>query len=167
MLFRSGIAPASIKTNAMLVDIYPTVLQALGVSTTDEDVALPGRSLLDSIVHPDPDRVAFSEYHAVGSASGAFMVADARYKYHHYVGYEPELFDLDEDPEETRDLARSPAHRDVMAAMAAKLRAIVDPEKIDRLAKDDQNRLVDAHGGREKVLAMVRGGATRVPGARG
>ena len=74
----SGIAPASIKTNAMLVDIYPTVLQALGVSTTDEDAALPGRSLLESIVHPEPDRVAFSEYHAVGSASGAFMVADAR-----------------------------------------------------------------------------------------
>ena len=37
--------------------------------------------------------------------SAAFMLRRGRYKYHYYVGFEPELFDLELDPEETTDLA--------------------------------------------------------------
>jgi len=61
---------------------------------------LPGKSLLRLAAEPEQERTAFGDYHAVGSSSGAFMLADGRYKYHHYVGYPPELSDLVDDPQE-------------------------------------------------------------------
>jgi choline-sulfatase len=73
------------------------------------------------------------------------------------------LFDLADDPEETHDLAASPAHRAVREGLERRLRERLDPEAVDRLAKDDQNRLVAAHGGRETVLDRPRFGATPVP----
>ena len=109
--------------------------------------------------------MAFSEYHAVGSPSAAFMLAQGRYKYHHYVGYEPELFDLDDDPQETTSLHASPAHREVLVQLERDLRAFVDPVAVDRMAKDDQNALVQHHGGREMALGLGKRGATPVPEA--
>ena len=158
-----GVPQRTCEVNVGLVDVFPTVLDALGVAPDPGDAALPGRSLLRTLETPEPDRLAFSEYHAIGSPSAAFMVADARYKYHHYVGYEPELFDLLDDPQETRSLHASPAHRAVRERLERRLRERLDPDAVDRLAKDDQNRVVDAAGGRDAVLAMDRFGATPVP----
>ena len=47
----------------------------------------------------------------------AFMVRTDRWKYIHYEGFRPQLFDLDEDPNELNDLGESPNH----AATRAKL----------------------------------------------
>jgi len=141
-------------------------LAACGVPLPAADADLPGTSLLDLAARPDHERVAFSEYHAVGSPTGAFMLAWGRWKYHYYVDYEPELFDLESDPEETTSLHASPAHQGILAEMAARLRAIVDPERADRNAKDDQNALVATVGGREAALNIGKTGATPVPGSR-
>ena len=165
LLAGPGIAQRRCSTPCTLVDIFPTVCAALGVAAAPEDAGLPGRSLLPWTLQDDPARVAFSEYHAVGSPSGAFMVTQGRYKYHHYVGYPPELFDLDDDPEETHDLHASKAHRDTCSHLDALLRRIVDPDAADRLAKDDQNALVARHGGRAVALTLGKGGATPVPKA--
>jgi choline-sulfatase len=158
-----GIPQRHCDTNVNLVDLFPTVIDALGVAPDPADADLPGRSLLHTLESPEPGRLAFSEYHAIGSPSAAFLVADERYTYHHYVGYAPELFDLDEDPEQMHDLAASAAHRPVRDRLEAALRARLDPDAIDRRAKDDQNRVVDAAGGRAAVMAMERFGATPVP----
>lgn len=158
-----GIARRRSDTNVTLVDIYPTVLDALGVAARPEDADLPGASLLGLPAGADIDRVAFSEYHAVGSPSGAFMLAQGRFKYHHYVGYEPELFDLHDDPEETTDLAARPSYRHIVAQFDRLLRGRIDPEAIDRLAKNDQNALVERFGGRDAALGIGKIGATPVP----
>ena len=49
-----------------------------------------------------------SEYHATGSLAGAFMLRFGKWKYCHYVGAPPQLFDLDADPEELVDVASDP-----------------------------------------------------------
>jgi choline-sulfatase len=114
----------------------------------------------------DPDRIAFSEYHASASPSGGFMLRKGRYKFNYYVGYRPELFDLVDDPEEATDLAEDPAFTSQCRDYEALLRTIVDPEAADRQAKDDQNAIVEFHGGREKVLRDKMGvqSFTPVPG---
>ncbi|MBL0422909.1 sulfatase-like hydrolase/transferase [Ramlibacter sp. AW1] len=161
MLLRGrGIAARAVQTPASLVDVFPTVLQALGVEPPAE---LPGRSLLDQLERPDPHRCVLSEYHAIGSPTGAFMLAAGDWKLHEYVGYPPELFDLANDPQELHDLAASPAHAGVLRELQAVLRERLDPLRVDRLAKDDQNRLVQASGGREAALAIGRIGATPAP----
>lgn len=149
------------RTNVNLVDFHPTLLQGAGLPP---EPGLPGRSLFELAGEPDdPERIGFSEYHAVGAASGAFALARGRFKYHYYVGYAPELFDLHADPEETRDLAGDPAQGPVLAAFERTLRQLLDPEAVDRRAKDDQNALVARFGGRELALRTGTPGATPAP----
>ncbi len=154
--------PASVRhTNVGLTDLYPTFLDAMGIPPTAQDKELPGRSLLELAREPDDlGRIGFSEYHAVGAPSAGFMLTRGRFKYHHYVGYPPELFDLQADPEETRDLASDPEYTGVLAEFEATLRSMLDPEAVDRQAKDDQNALVMRFGGPEAALRLGYPGET-------
>jgi choline-sulfatase len=77
-----------------------------------------------------------------------------RYRLHYYVGYAPELFDIVEDPEETRNLAALPAYADIVRDYEQRLRAIVDPEATDARARADQKALVERHGGPEAVAVL-------------
>lgn len=150
------------ETNASLVDVAATVLDASGAKP---DMALSGDSLIAMANDGEnPLRVGFSEYHAVGSPSAAYMLVNGQYKFHHYVGYEPELFDLSADPHEYVNLAAEPGARIVRARFERILRARLDPDGIDRLAKADQNALVTSHGGADKAMAVGALGATPVPG---
>ncbi|MDM0018259.1 sulfatase-like hydrolase/transferase [Variovorax saccharolyticus] len=150
-------------TQASLVDLYPTALDACGIPALPEESALPGRSLQRMAQEADdPLRIGFSEYHAVGAESAAFMLAQGRYKYHHYVGHRPELFDLEADPEELHDLAADPRHAATCAGFESMLRAMLDPEAVDRQAKDDQNDLVIRFGGRDSALTRGNLGPTPV-----
>lgn len=84
------------RTPVSLVDMHPTILEGAGAPAGPSDEEMPGRSLLEIAAAPDDaDRVVFSEYHAAGVISGAFMLRTGRCKYLHYAGgYEPELHDL-------------------------------------------------------------------------
>ena len=147
-----------------LVDCYPTSLEGLGVEPTEEERRLPGESFWRCGSTPPVDRAAFSEYHAVASKSGSYMLRAGRFKYVHYVGYEPQLFDLESDPLETSDLAKTGTHQDVLAKMEARLREVVDPEEADARAKSDQQTLVQQHGGKEAVLRRGTFVNSPVPG---
>ena len=95
-----------VKTPVSLIDAYPTILDCVGVAPRADDEARPGASLWDIAGAADnANRIAFSEYHAVGAPIGAFMIRKGRFKYIHYVDYPPQLFDLDADPMEREDLA--------------------------------------------------------------
>ena len=152
------------ETPVNLTDVYPTVLETMEIA---DDGHRPGQSLASLANAPDdPERVVFSEYHAAGACTGAFMIRKGRWKYIHYVGMEPQLFDLDDDPEETRDLGTAPAQAAVRDALLSELRAICDPEGIDRQAKADQAAIVEKHGGREAVLERGGFGGTPAPGEK-
>jgi choline-sulfatase len=147
-------------THVNLVDIAPTVTQAVGLAP---DPAWPGRSLIALANQADDEqRIGFSEYHAVASPSAAFMLRQGPWAYHYYVGYEPELFNVARDPGQTHDLASDPAHAGVLRRLEALLRERVDPSAVDRRAKDDQNALVARFGGREAALKIGPQGATPV-----
>lgn len=142
------------ETNVSLIDVFPTALDATGVAPAPEDADLPGVSLLELAREPERRaRTAFSEYHASASASAIFMVRGDRFKLVYYVGMPPQLFDLDADPDECHDLSADPAHADALAACERELRAILDPEEVDRLARADQRRRIEAAGGAEVILA--------------
>lgn len=146
-------------TNTNLVDAFPTIVEAVGADLAPHDADLPGHSLLQIAAEDDTERTTFSEYHAIFSPSGSFMLRHGRYKYVYYVGYPPQLFDLEADPQETRDLAGNPQHADAQAACDRALRRICDPEAVDREAKADQARRIEAGGGRAAILA----GGVKIP----
>ena len=141
-----------INTPVSLVDCYPTILEAVGLETSQEADNLPGRSLWAIAQEADHRRFILSEYHAAGTRHGIFMLCDGRYKYIHYTHEAAQLFDLETDPQELTDLAASPDHQALLTEYEGHLRAILDPEAVDAQAKADQWAKIEAFGGEEAVL---------------
>ncbi len=153
-----------VATPVSLVDAYPTILDAVGEADSAEDRDLPGTSLLTLIEGAQTDRTVFSEYHAVGSMTGIFMVRFGRYKYVHYEGYAPQLFDLEADPGETRDLALVPGNDAIAAEGERRLRAICDPAKVSEQAFSAQDQRIREFGGVDAVLERGSYPYTPAPG---
>lgn len=146
-----------VTTGASLVDLAATAVEVTGVAHDDSSRALPGLSLRDLAQQPDdPDRTILSEYHDGGSTTGTFMVRWDRWKYVHYVGHDPQLFDLQADPDELQNLATTrPNHPDTIAALAGgerRLRAICDPEAVNDQCFADQKARIKELGGEEACL---------------
>jgi len=146
------------------VDCYPTFLECAGEPLRDAERKFPGHSLFDIAGGAEPDRTVLSEYHAMGSTTGAFMIREGKYKFVYYVGYPPQLFDLEADPEELTDLGEAADHAEIRAACEAKLRAICDPEAVDARAKARQEAQMTRHGGRDAVIARGDLGYSPPPG---
>jgi choline-sulfatase len=128
------------------VDVYPTAMECVDADAPDAS----GVSLLKE----PTQRVILSEYHASSSRSGEYMIRHGRWKYVYFVRYpdRPQLFNLENDPEELRDLGNDPRYENTRTECHEKLRAILDPEEVDRRAKRRQAELVAANGGREAVI---------------
>jgi choline-sulfatase len=153
-----------VETPVSLVDCYPTVLEAAGVQPDEQECALPGESLLRLAVEPDRDRSVLSEYHAVGSRAASFMLRNRRHKYVHYAGGKPQLFDLELDPREERDLAPEPDGARLCQKLEGELRDLLDPDAVDGRAKADQRARVEAFGGRDAVVKRGAFDNSPVPG---
>ena len=153
------VAKGQCDTPVSLLDLSATIPAHFGL-----DFASEGRPLLEIAAEPtDPERPILSEYHAAGAVSGAFMLRRGRWKLNHYIGYPPELFDLEADPEELNDLAGDPAHVSTLREMDAALRAIVDVDAANAQAFADQAALIERHGGREKAVKLGAPAATPPP----
>ncbi len=136
----------SCETPVSLIDLSATIAAHFGETLHDT----PGRSLYDIAEQMDDlNREVFSEYHAAGAVTGAFMLRRGRWKLIYYVGFEPELFDLQDDPEELTNRAADPAYAGVLEGLTDRLYAICDPERTDAQAHADQAALIASYGGRE------------------
>lgn len=143
----------TVDTPVSLVDVFPTVLDAMGAAAPS--APRPGRSLLEVAAAPeDPARPVLSEYHDGGSVAGAFMLRRGGWKLVHHEGFAPQLFDLSGDPDERCDLAADAAAADVLGAMQAGLRTMVDPAAANAQAFADQRARLDELGGADAVRAM-------------
>ncbi|HVC51885.1 MAG TPA: sulfatase-like hydrolase/transferase [Stellaceae bacterium] len=148
-----------------LVDAFPTILKWAGVAPNPADRDLPGLPL-DEVALKVPRRTVLCEYHAAGAATGAFLIRKGPFKYVYYTGMPPQLFDLDADPQETRDLAKEPGYAGLVADCHKELCGVVDPDAADALAKADQRARIAAYGGREKILQLGGFGHSPVPGTK-
>ncbi|MDQ6619226.1 MAG: sulfatase-like hydrolase/transferase, partial [Pseudomonadota bacterium] len=152
-----------IDTPVSLIDCAPTIIEGVGEARPPKR-DMPGASLFDIAAGDKPTRPVISEYHAIGSVAGAFMLRFDRWKYCHFVSYPAQLFDLRTDPEELQDLAGDPRYADTLAEGERRLRAVLDPDAVDRRAKQRQGEILAAFGGRDAALARGDLGFTPAPG---
>ena len=124
---------------------------------SEDEQALPGISLWPALEGRERARLGFAEYHAAGSKTGAFMLREGRDKLIYHVGMNPQLFDLEADPDETYDIAATPEGVRKVEALEETLRSIVDPEDADRRAKADQQRKALTFGGTKGILELRDG----------
>lgn len=160
ILSRPGVASGVCETPVDLLDLSADIAAHFGAARD----GMTGRPLREiAAAPPEPERPVFSEYHAVGAVSGAYMLRKGRWKLIWYVGFPPELFDLEADPEELTNRADDPAAAGALAEMEAALRAICDPDAVNARAFADQDALIARVGGVEAALTMGAKGATPAP----
>lgn len=126
-----------IKQNVSLVDILPTLLD---IVESEKPTDLPGESLLEIVRNQSnwTDRPVFSEYHAMGMMNAGFLLKEGDYKLCHYVGNEPQMFNVKVDPLENNDLALKPEYAENRSNLESSLFEIVNPELVDNHAKENQ-----------------------------
>jgi choline-sulfatase len=81
-----------------------------------------------------------------------FMMRNTRWKYNYYPGYDPELYDMENDPDELVDLGKSPGHAEIRAHCHEQMCRLVDPDAANRLAFGDQAQLIEKLGGVDAIL---------------
>jgi choline-sulfatase len=101
-----------------LMDLLPTLCELTGVPEPD---GLEGRSLVPALDGGalGRDDEAFSEYYWTSPPSR--MIRTGRWKYVHTEGETAQLYDMETDPFERRNLARDGGHADVVARLKARV----------------------------------------------
>lgn len=122
-----------------LVDLVATLMDA---THTPAQGDLSGDSLLP-LMTGTPTSIpwkdeAFAEYLAHGVARPMAMLRRGRYKLNLSLGDAPELYDLDQDPGEFRDLASDPAYGPVRDELRASLLEGWDPVAIEQQVRQSQ-----------------------------
>lgn len=130
------------------IDVYNTVLDAVGIPLATSTASTHSRSLLRPI---EAQRTTLAEYHTVGSRSAIFMLQDAHAKYVHYEDLAPQLFDLENDPQELHDMALQPGRKPQLQDWERLLHSFCDPGVIDLKAKQRQAELIALFGGEEAI----------------
>ena len=103
------IAPARIATPVSQLDLAPTLLDLCGAEPAS---GLDGRSLAPALAGaPLPAADVVAEYLAEGVQAPAVMLVRGRHKYVHCAGDPPQLYDLEADPQELRNLAAAEPER--------------------------------------------------------
>jgi len=147
------------------VDCFPTILQGVGIDFQSVKDDHPGVSLFDIANGHKPDRTVISEYHGMGTTTGAYALRNGKWKYVYYPKYPAQLFDLENDPNEILDLGQDLKYSHVIEECHKKLLTVCDPVETDRRAKSRQAQNLAANGGREAVVARGDIGFTPAPGA--
>ncbi|MDA0304675.1 MAG: sulfatase-like hydrolase/transferase [Proteobacteria bacterium] len=156
-----------IETPASFVDIYPFIMDCVGAADEETVPAdLPGTNLMTLIDGAEPDRVAFSEYHGMGSKTAAFLIRKGDFKFVYYADYPAQLFNLADDPEELNDLASDPALSNVMASLMDKLMSICDPVAVDKAAREAQAQMIVENGGKPAIIKRGDLGFSVPPGVQ-
>ena len=154
-----GIAAGSCATPVDLLDVAATIPAHFGL-----DFDCNGRPLNEIATQAeDYERAIISQYHAVGSVSGAFMLRKGRWKLNHYVGFEPELFDLIADPEEMQNLAADPVYADILASLMDEFYGLIDIDAANEQAFADQAAMIEGYRGLDAALKLGAPGATPPP----
>ena len=144
-------------TATSLLDLAATATEVTGVDPDEISSALPGRSLRE-LANEDDDleRTILSEYHDGGSTTGTFMVRWQNWKYVHYVGHPPQIFDLEADPHEQEDLVVFQSDRQktekIIREGERRLREICDPDAVNAQCFEDQKVRIETLGGVEACL---------------
>ena len=118
---------------ASLLDLHPTLIELAGLPHDEQSdgISLLGEDLPE-------DRPIVAQYHDSMQPTGSFMLREGLWKLIEFVGMDPLLFHLGEDPDEIDDRSRRDAA--VCERLRKRLRQLVDPDAIDQEAKVHDRR---------------------------
>lgn len=139
------LAPRRVGAHVSLVDLLATFMDVARGNGRFESVdPIDGRSLMPLAEGRDDgqDRVVISEYSSEGVCAPSRMVRAGRHKYIYTHGLPPMLFDLQDDPDELRNLAGRPELEAVQQRLHARLVQDWEPAEMhERILASQRRRL--------------------------
>ena len=131
-----------VKELVTLVDLFPSLCDWTGAPRPP---GLTGHSLAPLIQgeESDQERAVFSELYLgfPGVPVIARMVRKGPWKYNYYHGESPELFNLEKDPAEFRNLANEPQYQDVCEELEMLVLEGWNPEEVLSKALEHRERV--------------------------
>lgn len=150
----TGIAQGRQEDNASLIDIVPTLIELAGGKVENMPVKFAGRSLKWAVTgnhsgkrgDDGKDAIVISDFSAGGAPGPVRMVRQGSFKLIMTYGYEPLLFNLEEDPQEMKNLAECPAHAKTLAQLKAIALHNYDPSEYDARIRQSQRERIFLRG---------------------
>jgi arylsulfatase A-like enzyme len=115
-----------------LIDLYPTILDMAEIPMDKAPHPIDGESLLPYL-KGETEKTrdwAFSIHTGTACNTSIYMLREGDWKYNAYFGYEPQLFNLKEDPDEIHNYAEEKP--DIVAKMDKKLRQVCNIDEVHK-----------------------------------
>jgi choline-sulfatase len=139
MIAAPDLAPALVGTPVSTLDVAPTLAALAGVSMEEVAPWTEGVSLLPVAGGAARGAVPM-EYAAEASVAPMVALREGRFKYTRCAADPEQLFDLDADPQERRNLAEDPGHAETLARFRAMADARWDLARFDAEVRESQAR---------------------------
>jgi choline-sulfatase len=117
--FRPG---TRIRTPVNTMDLQAAMFRAIGARRPSQWAGTP----LQDIKPDDTNHVMFAEYAGHGIPANSYMIRKGRWKLIYYIGAPRQLFDLENDPNELKNVAGD--RPDIASELERDLRKICSPE---------------------------------------
>ena len=140
MVAAPGLAPRRIEAPVSTLDVCPTLCELAGVSLEDVAPWIDGESLVAVAGGAERTAPVAMEYAAEGSEAPLVSLRYGRWKYNRCALDPDQLFDLESDPHELKNLAEAPEHRGTLASLRAKSEARWDLDAYDAEVRASQAR---------------------------
>lgn len=134
------------------LDILPTLAQLAGIDLSEIRPFIDGENLMPVIDGNARSAPVPMEYAAEGSHAPLVALRKGRYKFIHCELDPPQLFDLENDPQELRNLAEDKAEEERVRSFMEEVTARWDMAQFDEQVRESQGR-------RHVVYEGLRNGA--------
>ncbi|QHQ35236.1 choline-sulfatase [Algicella marina] len=129
MLCAPGLEPRHEETPVSNIDVCPTLCELAGVSMEEVLPWTAGESLVSLAAGGERTSPVAMEYAAEASNAPLVSLRQGRYKYNRCALDPDQLFDLEDDPHELRNLAKEEAYAETLAMFS---RMVADRWDLDR-----------------------------------
>lgn len=140
MIAAPGMAPGSVRTPVSTIDVCPTLCDLAGVDLAEIAPWLQGESLVPLGQGAERTAPVAIEYAAEASYAPMVALRYGKWKYTRCALDPDQLFDLEADPQELRNLAEDPAHQGTVTSLRAKSEARWDLVAFDAAVRESQAR---------------------------
>ncbi|RVV99392.1 choline-sulfatase [Mesobaculum littorinae] len=140
MICAPGIEPGLIEEPVSTIDLCPTLCDLAGVSIDEVAPWTDGESLLPVAAGGPRRQPVAMEYAAEASITPLVALRRGRWKYTNCAADPEQLFDLEADPAERRNLAEDPAHAEVLEQFRVEAATRWDLERFDAEVRESQAR---------------------------
>ncbi len=140
MIALPGTEPRLVTDPVSNLDILPTLCDLAGVDMSAIMPWTDGVTLRPQLEGKGREAPVFMEYAAEGSYAPLVAIRDGAWKYIHCEIDPPQLFNLENDPQELTNLADDNAHKDIAQSLHERVMARWDMARFDAEVRESQAR---------------------------